>query len=532
LFFVTLLYSAIETWMRSQPGATSLRALVYFDEIFGYMPPSAKPPTKPLMLRMLKQARAFGVGQVLCTQNPVDVDYKGLSNAGTWFVGKLQTENDKNRLLDGLEGAASGSLDRKHYDKLISGLGKRQFLLHNVHEKKPEIFGTRWVMNYLAGPLTRTHIPALNKLAGVTVPAEAPAPASVEQPAAAPAQAAPAAAAPVVSESSGTETRPAVPASVQEYFLPNNLTLGEAFQAAGQATPAEASGLGIIYKPVVVAQADIRYMQRKYDLDHEEKCTAIIHEPDRRGMARWEEHLVEAFDPRSLPTQPSPGARFDVLEAPLTESKLIKSMETDFVDWIYRRSSVTVFASEELDLFVGPPATEGEFRKKLSEAAREQLEEDIKKLKTTYKKKFDALNKKLKREQRELEEDKTEHAQRRMEELGTHFENIFMSKSASRRRVSSSLSKRRMTAQAKADIEESEDAIEQMELEITALQEEMELAVDEVEEKWEELAGQVDEISVTPYKKDILVEVFGVAWMPYHRVDVSGKVVELPGFSS
>lgn len=532
MFFITLLYAAVETWMRSQPGATSLRALVYFDEIFGYMPPSAKPPTKPLMLRMLKQARAFGVGQVLCTQNPVDVDYKGLSNAGTWFVGKLQTENDKNRLLDGLEGAASGSLDRKHYDKLISGLGKRQFLLHNVHEKKPEIFGTRWVMNYLAGPLTRTHIPDLNKLAGATAPSELPTPASTETSTAVPAQAVPAAAVTVKdSQTSGTETRPAVPTGVQEYFLPNNLTLGEAFRAAGQPTPTEASGQGMLYKPVLLAQADIRYMQRKYDLDHEEKCTAIIHEPDRRGMARWEEHLVEPFDPRELPLQPSPGARFDVLEAPLTEAKLIKSMETDFVDWIYRRSSVTVFANEELDLFYGPPTTEGEFRKKLSEAAREQLEEEIKKLKTTYKKKFDALNKKLKREQRELEEDKTEHAQRRMEELGTHFENIFMSRSTSRRRVSSSLSKRRMTAQAKADIEESEDAIEQMELEITSLREEMELAVDEVEEKWEELAGQVEEISVTPYKKDILVEVFGVAWMPFHRVDVGGKLIELPGYA-
>ena len=137
MFFVTLLYSAVETWMRTQPGTTSLRAILYFDEIFGYLPPVGNPPSKQPMLRMLKQARAFGVGQMLVTQNPVDVDYKALSNAGTWFIGKLQTEQDKQRLLDGLEGAMAGGLDRRVYDRLISSLGKRVFLLHNVHEKQP-----------------------------------------------------------------------------------------------------------------------------------------------------------------------------------------------------------------------------------------------------------------------------------------------------------------------------------------------------------------------------------------------------------
>jgi hypothetical protein len=528
MFFVTLLYSAIESWMRSQPGSNSLRALVYFDEIFGYMPPTSKPPTKPLMLRMLKQARAFGVGQVLVTQNPVDVDYKGLSNTGTWFIGKLQTDNDKQRLLDGLEGAASGNMNRKQYDKLISGLGKREFLLHNVHEKTPVVFGTRWVMNYLAGPLTRTHIPALNKLAGAALPDSLQAAPAAKKPAV---KSAAVSAQTKTNETSGTETRPAVPTGVEEYFLPNNLTMAEAFKKADQLAPADASSQGLIYKPVLIAQADIRYLQRKYNLDHEEKSTAIIHDPDRRGMARWEEHLVEAVNPRELGSQPAPGARFDVLEAPLSDSKLIKSMETDFVDWIYRRSSVTVFSNEKLKLYAGKPTTEGEFRKMLSEAARSGRDADLKNLKVSYKKKISSIDKKLKREQRELAEDKTEVAQRTMEELGTHFENIFMSKSTSRRRVSSSLSKRRMTAQAKADVEESLDAIAQLELEIQNLREDMELAIDEVEDKWEEIASQVDQISVNPYKKDILVEIFGVAWLPYHQVETAGKILEIPGFS-
>ena len=168
MFFVTILFSAVETWMRTQPGATSLRALLYMDEIFGYLPPIATPPSKQPLLRMLKQARAFGLGLVLATQNPVDVDYKALSNAGTWFIGKLQTEQDKQRLLDGLESAAPGSLDRNTIDKLISSLGKRVFLMQNVHEKQPVVFQTRWTMNFLAGPMTRTQIPALNKLVGAS----------------------------------------------------------------------------------------------------------------------------------------------------------------------------------------------------------------------------------------------------------------------------------------------------------------------------------------------------------------------------
>ena len=165
MFFVTLLLSAVESWMRTQVGATSLRAILYMDELFGYLPPQSNPPSKQSLLRLLKQARAYGLGLLLATQNPVDLDYKALSNAGTWFIGKLQTERDKERLLDGLESAA-GDVSRSELDKLISSLGKRVFIQHNVHARQPSLFQTRWAMNFLAGPMTRTQIPALNELAG------------------------------------------------------------------------------------------------------------------------------------------------------------------------------------------------------------------------------------------------------------------------------------------------------------------------------------------------------------------------------
>lgn len=156
MFFVTMLLGDVLSWMRAQPGTSSLRAILYMDELFGYMPPLANPPSKPLLLTLLKQARAFGLGLTLSTQNPVDLDYKGLSNIGTWFIGRLQTERDKLRVMEGLEGAAAGgAFDRQAMDRLLAGLGKRIFLMRNVHENEPVVFTTCWVMSYLAGPLTR-----------------------------------------------------------------------------------------------------------------------------------------------------------------------------------------------------------------------------------------------------------------------------------------------------------------------------------------------------------------------------------------
>jgi len=189
MFFVTLLLNAVLAWMRAQSGTTSLRALLYMDEIFGFFPPTAEPPSKKPLLTLLKQARAFGLGVLLATQNPVDLDYKGLSNAGTWLIGRLQTDQDKQRVLDGLEGASGqGGLDRSQLEKLISALGNRVFLLNNVHENAPEVFQTRWTMSYLRGPLSRPQI------ASLMTPLKAALPPTAAPSAAAPAAAAPAAA--------------------------------------------------------------------------------------------------------------------------------------------------------------------------------------------------------------------------------------------------------------------------------------------------------------------------------------------------
>jgi len=558
MFFITLLYSAVETWMRSQSGTSSLRAIVYFDEIFGYLPPTANPPSKPPMLRMLKQARAFGVGMLLVTQNPADLDYKALTNAGTWFIGRLQADRDKQRLLDGLQGAMAGGLDRQAFDTLITGLGKRMFLLHNVHEKQPHIFQTRWAMNYMAGPLTRTQIPALNALAGVgrgtgtehfsdttgavhpAVPLPAAPPsttsdaptASHERPREIPGAPGTGHQAPFDSAQGrpGTATKPALPARVNEFFLPHKLTLGESARKAGRELPADARQTGLLYRPVLLAQANVRFVNRTYNLNMDKTWAAVIVEPDARGIVRWEEHLCARIDPRNLASGPLPEAAFGELAAPFTDAALLKSLDSDFSDWVYRAGTVTVRTNGTLKVHAGPDISEAEFRRMCTEEAAKQRDKELASKTRTLENRLKSLSDKLSSEERELEEDRDEVAQRRIEEYGTHAENLLSLFSKRRRTLTTSLSKRRMTSQAKADVEESLATIKRLQEEIVETRQELDEAIESIKAHWSEVLEHVDEIPVSPYKKDILTELFGVAWLPYLLVDTPAGSFELPGF--
>lgn len=543
MFFITLLYSAIESWMRAQSGTSSLRAIVYFDEIFGYLPPIANPPSKEIILRMLKQSRAFGVSHVLVTQNPVDVDYKGLSNAGTWCIGKLQTEQDKQRLLDGLEGALSGKFDRQAYDRLISSLDKRVFLLHNVHEREPAIFNTRWAMNYLAGPLTRTQIPALNELAGASMESvrdegfdvkPAPvAPEAVRDTSTVTASARIETGTSVLGDKLdqlGSLTRPHVPSKVDEYFLSSNLSLPQAFKQGDLPIPEDLQSAGLLYRPALFAQSIVYFLNRKYNLDYEATHTVLIEEPDRKGRIRWDEsarlpHERAQFDP-----EPDPRARFAAITSPLNDASLLRSIKQDFQDWVYHESEVTVQANEILKLYAGPDISSAEFRMLCAEKARHERDAETEKLQDKYENKIDAIQKKLEKEKRELEDDRDEHSRRKMEELGTHAENVLSLFGGRRRRVTTSLTKRRMTEKAKADVEESLEAIEDYEEEIEKVKTELEEEIKEINDRWGKIAGEVTDIPVKPYKKDIQIEYFGVVWIPYYLSVSEGKTIELPAF--
>ena len=535
MFFVTLLFSAVEAWMRTQSGTGTLRALLYFDEIFGYLPPVSNPPSKMPMLRMLKQARAFGVGLVLVTQNPVDLDYKGLSNAGTWFIGKLQTDRDKQRLLDGLEGVQGGEMDRSWFDRAISGLGKRVFLLHNVHANGPQLFQTRWAMNYLAGPLARTQIRALNQLvkAGGTLEAEPP---GIAGPALAAASTLPAAQPterkPQPIQAAALGTRPAVPSGVEEYILPNNLTFTEAFQSTGQPYPQEAHSLGLVYRPVLLAQASIRFLERKYNLDSEIFQTVLVVDPDRRGMLRWENFPAATVDPAQVQSRPDPQARFAGLEEPLADARLLAAMKNDFVDWTYRSAQVKVRANETLEVYAGPQITQAEFMEQCSEAARQGREAEAGKLNDSYDSKIARLQEKLASEERELGQDQEELSDRKMEELGTAAENVLGMFTRRRTNLSRSLTKRRMTGKAKADVKESLDTIASLKKQIADLEGEKAETLAQVNDRWGSIVDDSHEILLHPLKKDVLVDLFGVAWFPYYQVQIGAETRELPAYAA
>ena len=530
MFFVTLLLSSIEAWMRTQSGVTSLRAILYMDEIFGYLPPVAAPPSKAPLLRMLKQARAFGLGILLATQNPVDVDYKGLSNMGSWFIGKLQTDQDKQRLLDGLVGAAGG-ISRSALDKLISSLGKRVFILHNVHEKKPVMFYTRWTMNFLAGPLTREQIPELIRLSHANQKVERASVLKVDG-IATPAGSAGTAGLNLGKSLNATSTKPSVPSGIREYFLVQNLSLPEAFSASQKPMIPGAAIQGIVYKPGLTALAQVRLLDRKLGVDMEIKRAILDPNPDKRGVIRWEQFGFGSESIENAEVNPVDPATFSQLVQPLNDNRTMAAIQKDFTDWVYRNTAVTAKANQALKVYAGPDVSQGEFMKSCADAASIGSEAEIAKVNAQLDRQISTLESKLNREERELKEDESDLQHRKLEELGTHAENVFslFGGRRSSRRISSSLSKRRLTENAKADVEESVGTISEYKRQLDELKLKRDDAAREIKERWGNRVNEITETKINPKKTDIYISIFGVAWMPFYIVKAGNELIELAAF--
>ncbi len=539
MFFSTLLFSAVETWMRAQKGSNALRAILYMDEIYGYLPPSANPPSKQPLLRMLKQARAFGLGILLATQNPVDLDYKALSNTGTWLIGKLQTERDKLRLLDGLESLADG-FSRAEIDKLISSLGKRVFIMNNVHEKASLLFQTRWTMNFLAGPLTRTQIRDLNTLVGAqeaSAPQPAPIQTSALEPSFAPqptdrAQPIPAAAS-APSVASGSATKPSLPTGIREYYLPQNHSLAEAYAAAGKPQAYGAAVQGVVYKPILLASAQVRVLDRKYGVDVEMVKTALVDELDRRGIVRWENFPYDGPSLDRLESAPTPSAKYSAVEPPLNDSKLMTALQKDFADWVFRNASVKARANEALKVYAGPDVTSADFMKACADAARDLRDAETAKKTAALDKKIKTLEDKLIREERELRQDQENLRNRNIETGLSGVETIAgMFGMGRKKSLSTSVSKYRMAQNAKEEVRESEEAIAQFQREIADLQREREQTAKEIADRWGAVVNETSEISISPKKTDVYVNIFGVVWKPYYLVQAGGETLELSAFGA
>ncbi len=522
MFFATLLLEQLVTWMRQQSGTTSLRALLYIDETFGFFPPVANPPSKQPLLTLLKQARAFGLGVMLTSQNPVDVDYKGLSNAGTWFIGKLQTEQDKARLLDGLQSASAavGSvMERQQLDKIISQLGSRVFLLHNVHQEQPAIFYTRWAMSYLRGPLTRPQVRQL--MSGVQVERT---PAGTAEPSATVAAKARAPAAVATTPEGYSSTPPALSPGVQQAWLPARLSASAALTHLEQQTGSrlKAGESTLVYEPRLLASGEVQFVDRARRVN-EKRQVSLLLEPRAVGaLVRWQDASTTDVDISMVEQEPEANALFAAVPDELNSASELKSLAQDFSDYLYREQAFSLFYNPELKLYSEPNESERDFRIRAQQLAREKRDEEVAKLRKAFERQLDRLEDRLAREQLELTEDQAKYQARKQEELISAGETVvgLLGILGSRRRtgLSKAATKRRLTAQAKADIEESEAEIARLKEETEALQRSFEEEATAIGDKWTAMLEEVETTAVRPRRQDVNVQIVALAWAPYWEI--------------
>ena len=363
MMVVSLLLNALLEWTRRQTGTGSLRALLYMDEVFGYLPPVANPPSKLPLLTLLKQARAFGVGIVLATQNPVDLDYKALSNTGTWFLGKLQTERDKGRVLDGLEGVTSG-LDRATLDKTLSSLKKRVFLMHNVHDSEPVVFETRWTLSYLRGPMGRDELKRAVGAAPAAAPADAPRTAAPP---------------PTGAPSSAVTAKQVLPANVREFYLPADGSVSE-------------------FLPVLYGSARVHYTDTKRGIDTVEDLHVTVPFTDGAVAIDWERAEPSDATPEDLAAAPPPSsetARYRALPPAGLDAKRYAAWTKDFEQWVLRAERLMLYAAPSLKLTSNGGESERDFRQRLQLAQRESRDAAVQKLRDKYAPKVARLNQRL-----------------------------------------------------------------------------------------------------------------------------------------
>jgi hypothetical protein len=526
MFFVTLLLEQIVTWVRQQSGTTSLRALLYFDEVFGFFPPVAEPPSKRPLLTLLKQARAFGFGVVLTTQNPVDLDYKGLTNAGTWFIGTLQAERDKMRVLDGLESAsaeAGGALDRREIDRAISALRSRVFLLHNVHEDRPVIFYTRWAMSYLRGPLTRPQVRELmaeKRAETVRVAAAPPTGPSVRR------DVAPAAAETAAADQpAGYSSAPVgLPPGLRQVFLPLDLTSKKALAVLEKELdqPLEAVDSALIYEPCVLALGQVSFVDRKRGVDEGQQVGLLVQPGDLSKVIRWQDVDHIDLEADELEDEPEGGALFGPVPSEINTASKLKGFARDFGDYLYHEQTLELHYNPELKLYGEPAESEREFVIRAQQIARERRDAEVENLRSKYRKKLDRLETRLAREEQELAEDQAEYEARKREELLSAGETVVGMLGIFGRRTSRGLStaatKRRLTTKARADITESEEEINRLEADIEDMREEMEEEAEAIAEKWADALEEVESYTVKPRRSDVQVEVVALGWAPFWEI--------------
>lgn len=508
MFFLTLLLNQMIAWMRSKQGTDSLRALFYMDEIFGYFPPVANPPSKLPLLTLLKQARAYGLGMVLATQNPADLDYKGLSNIGSWFIGRLSTERDRSRLLEGMVDTAHVGLERGSLSETIANLEKREFLLRRPSEKEPTLFTTRFCMSYLAGPLTREQTALLARQALPAAPVPPSVGVAVPETTAVPVQAA-------------TVLTQDLP--VQEVEVQN----GEITQA-----PIGAAGIpvhylygnsfaGEKYTPALLAYLSIHYDNEKHSISEDRELLRLT--PVREGLLTVDWNESKLFEPDEIDSedQPPANARYASLPADARKKTSYTQWQKQAVDHAYRTDTLDYYTHPELKMFSEPGETERDFVARVQLAARENRDAALDKVRDQYDKKYKTLEGKIiKAEEkidRETEQSKDAKRQTAISfgsaVLGAFLGKSLVTQSSVGRAGTAAKSASRSKRQAE-DIVRAEDALKRLTDEKTALDAEMEQALSDMAAVYDNVADNVKTVLIKPLKRDIAVKAFALVWVP------------------
>jgi hypothetical protein len=513
MFFVSLLLNQMVGWMRSQSGTTSLRALLYMDEIYGYLPPTANPPSKKPLMILLKQSRAFGLGLLVATQNPVDLDYKALSNIGTWFLGRLQTERDKARVLDGLEGAASSQgskFDRSSMEKMLSSLGNRIFLMNNVHEDSPCVFQVRWCMSYLRGPLTRTQIKKLmdpKRAAFTGTPAAAPVsnpapaaspPSTINQPPSTPA----------TSPASG---RPALPASVNEYFYP--------------VTSPSAQAMPMVYLPAILRSAEMTFSDAPKDVFVMRRLSLISKLSEDMITLDAANAIRSRLDASALSREPVPGPVTYAAVPPFAlKASTYTAARDQAVDWLFANETIDLSYCEKYNIYSKPGEPEVDFRLRLQHRAKEERDRELEDLRQKYHGDYQKLEAAAAKAQ--VTRDR-EAAQARSAKITTVVNigqtilgALFGRKALSRTTISKSSTAARSATRAfeqHGDVTRAEAKLEDIQAEMAALKNRMDNAMETIR-----LAADPDHLQFTKapiraLKKNIAINAFGLAWLPYYQ---------------
>jgi hypothetical protein len=519
MFFVTLLLESVLAWVRRQTGTHSLRAILYFDEVYGYLPPVAQPASKRPLMALLKQGRAAGLGCVLATQNPADIDYKALTNTGTWFIGRLQAERDKARLMEGLKNAMAESGregQAADYEQIIGQLERRIFLLHNVHENAPVIFQSRWVMSYLHGPLTRPQIQALARLghsqasvAAVSSPTPMrPAPRLVIQD---------------TPQPGFSATRQILDPAIPQLFLPLAGSEATAVQrfltSAGQ--DSHIQSVQLIYKAAIVGAATIGFFDRKQDIVEQRERVLLAAAPDPLGAVDWDSATPLSVPLTQLDQAPprlssSQGPFFAPAPEAANSLAELKAIAQDLEDWLYYHSQVTLLSHPELEVVQRTDEDERQFKLRLRQAARERRDAAVDSLRARYDARMEKLDAKLRRQERELEQDEFDYSARKREALIATGEMLFtwLRWRRSYRSASWTARRRRLAKHAKLELKESREELEDLESELAELQQELNAEIAKITPRWVDVLKGLTSYTIRPRRSDVEVKLIGLAWVP------------------